>query len=152
MTIPAHAAPIGSRMPSAREREGANQLRKLLAAHLAGDAKLKIVNEKTKTPVDLVLSPAMTDLLMEVFRHVGRGDAVTLIPVSQMLTTQQAADILNVSRPYLISLLEKGEIEFALVGRHRRIEADKLLAYKAKRDKTRSDALASLAALDGEML
>lgn len=152
MTMPAHAAPIGSRMPSAREREGANQLRKLLAAHLAGEAKLKIVNEETKTPVELVLTPSMTNLLMEVFRHIGRGDAVTLMPVSQMLTTQQAADVLNVSRPYLISLLEKKEIEFTLVGRHRRIEADKLLAYKAERDSTRSDALASLAALDGETL
>lgn len=152
MALPANATPIGSRMPSKLEREGANQLRKLLAAHLAGEAKLKIVNEDTKVPVDLVLTPAMTNLLMEVFRHIGKGDAVTLMPVSQMLTTQQAADVLNVSRPHLISLLEQGKIEFTLVGRHRRIEADKLLAYKAERDNARSEALASLAALDGETL
>ena len=150
--MPSHAVPIGSRMPSASEREGANQLRKLLAAHIAGEAKLKIINEDTKKPVDLVLTPAMTNLLMDVFRHIGRGDAVTLMPVTQMLTTQQAADVLNVSRPYLISLLDKGKIEFTLVGRHRRIEADKLFAYKAERDKTRRDALTALAELDGESL
>ena len=152
MTMPADATPIGGRMPSARDREGANQLRRLLAAHLAGEARLKIVDEETKTPVDLVLTPGMTHLLMEVFRHIGRGDSVTLMPVSQMLTTQQAADVLNVSRPYLISLLERGKIEFTLVGRHRRIEADKLLAYKAERDRARSEALSELAALDGETL
>ncbi|MGN8000811.1 hypothetical protein [Sphingomonas sp. 22176] len=57
---------------------------------------------------------------MELLRHVGRGDAVTLVQVSQMLTIQHAADILNVSRPFFISLLEKGEIAFENVDRHRR--------------------------------
>lgn len=89
---------------------------------------------------------------MELLRHVGRGDAVTLVPVSQMLTTQQAADILNVSRPFLISLLEKGEIAFDTVGRHRRIKAEDLFAYKHTRDEKRGSALSALAELDAEQL
>ena len=85
---------------------------------------------------------------MEVLRHIGRGDAVTLVPVSQMLTTQQAADILNVSRPFLISLLEKGDMLFELVGRHRRMKAEELFAYKRRRDGKRAEALSTLTELD----
>jgi excisionase family DNA binding protein len=101
---------------------------------------------------EVTLTPALSHLLMELLRHVGRGDAVTLVPVSQMLTTQQAADILNVSRPFLISLLDKEEIEYTLVGRHRRIKADHLFAYKRVRDEKRNTALSDLAELDAELL
>jgi excisionase family DNA binding protein len=60
---------------------------------------------------------------------VGKDHAVTLVPVHEMLSTQQAADILNVSRPFLISLLEKGDIPHTTVGRHRRIKAEHLFDY-----------------------
>lgn len=150
MTVPAFAEGLGGRLPSDSEKAAANQLRRILAAHVTGDTKLRVLDKETKQPAEITLSPALSNLLMELLRHVGRGDAVTLVPVSQMLTTQQAADILNVSRPFLISLLEKGEIEHSLVGRHRRIKADHLFAYKQARDKKRSDALSDLAELDGE--
>jgi excisionase family DNA binding protein len=152
MTMPAYAEELGGRLPSESEKAAANQLRQILAAHATGHAKLRVLDEQTKQPTEIILSPALSNLLMELLRHIGRGNAVTLVPLSEMLTTQQAADILNVSRPFLVSLLEKGEIPHDMVGRHRRIKADDLFAYKRERDKKRSKALADLAELDAEHL
>lgn len=151
MTMPAFAEELGSRLPSASEKAAANQLRQILASHASGDATLRVLDDD-KTSTEITLTPGLSRLLMELLRHVGRGDAVTLVPVSQMLTTQQAADILNVSRPFFISLLEKGEIAFDTVGRHRRIKAEDLFAYKRARDEKRSSALSALAELDAEHL
>jgi len=147
MTVPAFAQELGGRLPSDSEIEAANQLRKILATQ----AKLRVVGDDKK-PLEITLGPALSNLLMDLLRHVGSGDAVTLVPVNKMLTTQQAADILNVSRPFLISLLEKGEIPFDSVGRHRRIKADHLFPYKRARDKRRSAALADLAEQDAELI
>lgn len=151
MTLPAFAESLGGRLPSKTERAAANQLRQLIAAHSSGDAKLRVLDDEKK-PGEVTLTPGLSNLLLELLRHIGRGDAVTLVPVSQMLTTQQAADILNVSRPFLISLLDKGEIEHTMVGRHRRIKAEDLFAYKRAHDARRSDALDELAERDAELL
>ncbi|TXH12610.1 MAG: DNA-binding protein [Gammaproteobacteria bacterium] len=153
MTLPAFAEPFGDRLPSADERAAANQLRQILAAQSSGGAsqKLRILDDANKTS-EVILAPALSQLLIELLRHVSSGEAGTLVPVGQMLTTQQAADILNVSRPYLISLIDKGEIEHHLVGRHRRIRAEHLFDYKKKRDEQRAAALSELAKLDGEHL
>lgn len=152
MTLPAYAEELGQRLPSADEKAVANQLRRLLAAHMEHGGKLRVFEEGAKSPVDLVLTPAISKLLIDLLRYLSRGDAVTLVPVSRMLTTQQAADVLNVSRPYLISLLEKGDMPYELVGRHRRVKAETLFAYKRSRDDRRSKALSELAALDAETL
>jgi excisionase family DNA binding protein len=152
MTMPAFAEELDARLPSGRERQAAMQLRQILAHNaMDNEQKLKVFDE-TGGIAEIVLTPALSRLLITVLRHIGSGDAVTLVPVSQMLTTQQAADILNVSRPYLIGLLEKEEIGFELVGRHRRIKAEDLFAYKRKRDKTRGKALAELAQADADLL
>ena len=150
MTIPATAQGLGGRLPSSQERAAANQLRTILAAQAAGETKLRVLDDGK--PAEITLTPALSDLLMELLRHVGKGDAVTLVPVSQMLTTQQAAEILNVSRPFLISLLERGDIDYSMVGRHRRIKADTLFEYKVRRDGKRAKALDELGELDGELL
>lgn len=152
MIMPAFAEELGGRLPSAHEREAANQLRRILASHASGDSKLRIIDDENKKPSEITLTPALSKLLTELLRHVGSGDAVTLVPVSQMLSTQQAADILNVSRPFLISLLDKGEMEHELVGRHRRVKAENLFAYKRTRNEKRGKALDALAELDGESI
>lgn len=152
MTLPAYAEEIGSRLPSASEQEVANQLRRILAAQVSQDTKLRVIDDTASEPVEITLTPGISTLLIELLRHIGKGDAVTLVPIHQMLTTQQAADILNVSRPFLITLLDRGDIPHDLVGRHRRIKAENLFAYKQQRDARRSKALADLAEIDGELI
>jgi excisionase family DNA binding protein len=154
MTMPSsYAEKIGDRLPSQSERDAANQLRQILAAHASPDnnSRLKII-ESSGEPTEVILVPAISELLIDLLRHIGKGDAVTLVPVTQMLTTQQAADILNVSRPYFVGLLDKGEIEHVLVGRHRRVRAEDLFEYKNTRDSERASALDKLAELDADLI
>lgn len=151
MAVPASAKELGRMLPSESEQAVANQLRKLIAAQDAGDITLRTVDSDTK-PTEVTLSPLLSGLLMELLQHIGNGSAVTIIPVGEMLTTQQAADILNVSRPFLISLLEKGEIEFVPVGRHRRIRARDVFDYKNRRGAKRKEALSDLLKADAEYL
>ncbi|WP_233997083.1 helix-turn-helix domain-containing protein [Porphyrobacter sp. HT-58-2] len=138
--------PFGNWLPSADDRQIANQLRQILAAHKAGEAHLQVSDPATKTSVDITLTPAISDLFLELLRYIGSGDAVTLLPIQQMLTTQQAADLLNFSRPFLIKLIEKGDIPHAMVGRHRRLKAEDVFAYKSARDIARAEALDELIA------
>jgi excisionase family DNA binding protein len=154
MTMPAsYAEKIGDRLPSQSERDAANQLRQVLAAHASsGDNNRLRIIESSGDPTEIVLTPALSELLMDLLRHIGKGDAVTLVPVTQMLTTQQAADILNVSRPYFVGLLEKGEIEYGLVGRHRRVKTEDLIEYKNARDSERASAMDKLAKTDADLI
>jgi excisionase family DNA binding protein len=79
------------------------------------------------------------------------GQGVTVVPSHAELTTQQAAEILNVSRPFVIKLLGEGLIDYRTVGTHRRIRADSLLEYKRRDDAARHDAAGELAAMTQEL-
>jgi excisionase family DNA binding protein len=84
-------------------------------------------------------------LLKDIVRNMQLGRAVVLIPENQRLTTQRAADLLGVSRPHLIKLLESGELPHHKVGSHRRIYLKDLLAYQKRRDAERRAALDRIA-------
>ncbi|HYS40425.1 MAG TPA: helix-turn-helix domain-containing protein [Pseudonocardiaceae bacterium] len=90
------------------------------------------------------LPSAVYEVLSQVISAMRAGRAITIAPLAQRLTTQEAADLLGISRPTLIKLLEDGKIPFELPGRHRRIRLDDLLAYRDRRRKERSNALDEL--------
>ena len=89
--------------------------------------------------------------LERVAELLGRGDAITVVPVGKELTTQEAADILNVSRQYLVRLLDEGRIPCSRTGKHRRILVRDLLAFKGERDRNRRAALDRLTLLSEEV-
>lgn len=85
-------------------------------------------------------------LLMAVLEDMASGRAVTIVPQNAELTTQQAADFLNVSRPFLVELLEHKKLPFRLVGTHRRVRFEDVLRYKENIDSERRKVLDQLAA------
>lgn len=90
-------------------------------------------------------------VLERVAEVLARGDAITVVPVGREVTTQQAADLLNVSRQYLVRLLDEGRIQFRKVGKHRRLRIEDVLAYKATRDKDRRAGLRELSRMTEEL-
>ena len=93
----------------------------------------------------LKLPDAVFRLLKDIVRNMQLGRAIILIPENQQLTTQRAADLLGVSRPHLIKLLEAGELPYHKAGSHRRIYLRNLVAYQKRRDAERKLALDRIA-------
>jgi excisionase family DNA binding protein len=90
-------------------------------------------------------------LLKDILDKMALGHGVTVVSLPDELSSQQAADLLNVTRPYLIGLLEEGKIPSRLEGNHRRIRLDDLLAYKRQDDAKRLEALGKLVAQAQEL-
>ncbi|MFF0811254.1 helix-turn-helix domain-containing protein [Streptomyces albogriseolus] len=99
----------------------------------------------------LVLPRPVAEMFASILAALAHGQGVQVMPVDVELTTQQAADMLNVSRPYLIGLLESGEIPFRLVGRHRRVRLADLRQYVREDDARRKGAADELMELDQEL-
>lgn len=89
-------------------------------------------------------------VLERVAEVMARGDSITVVPVGKEVTTQQAAELLNVSRQYFVRLLDGGRIPFRKLGKHRRIRVEDVLAFKEERDKDRRAGLRELSRLTQE--
>ena len=100
---------------------------------------------------DLQLPKAVTPLLIKILTEMGQGNAVTLIPLHAELTTQEAANLMNISRPYLNKLLDRGDIPHHKVGTHRRIRFEDLERFRGRREVERRKALEELAAQAQEL-
>lgn len=103
--------------------------------------KLQVSVDDTTT---VTIPESALEFLVELLHQMSRGKAITLLPVDSELSTQQAADMLNVSRPHLVKLLEEGKIPFTKVGKHRRILTEDLMEYKEKKAQQRRDSLKKL--------
>ena len=125
------------------------RVREFLAAHPS--AALVRLRDADDGQEVLTVPRGAVELLARILAHMANGQGVSVVPSNAELTTQQAADLLNVSRPFLIGLLNAGEIEYRLVGTHRRIRAESLTAYLREDDRRRREAADELTALNQEM-
>ena len=130
--------------------ESSRRLSRVLAAKPKKAVRVRI--EPENEPGEAISIPVTAfRLLNGILAEMAKGNAVTLIPIHSELTTQQAADILNVSRPFLIEQLEKGAIPYRKVGTHRRVMLKDLMEFKQTMDRNRLKALEDLSAIDQEL-
>ena len=130
-------------------RESARQLAPQLAK-ANGTMQLRVVEPDGGSEAVAIPTVAFR-LLLTILAEMANGNAVRLIPHHAELTTQEAAELLNVSRPYLVRLLDDGRMPFRRVGTHRRVLFKDVMAYKAEHRRARSATLDELSRLDQEL-
>lgn len=94
---------------------------------------------------EVILPGSVVRLLHDIVHYLAKDRVVSIVPMHKQLTTQQAADLLNVSRPHLISLLDRGEIPYTRPSKHRRLKFSDVMTYKQRRDAEEETALDDLA-------
>ena len=132
-------------LPSSKEAALAKKSSRILSDYIKTTKAptVQLVDTKQESK-KITLPPQALRLLVGILEHMSRGNAVSLVPVYAELTTQEAADLLNVSQPYLVNLLKEGIIPSRKAGTQRRVLAEDVLRYKAAIDKKRLKILAAL--------
>jgi excisionase family DNA binding protein len=139
--------------PTEADTQLARESSRRLAAHRLGrqaSVRIQVLDDGEEAETVTVPASALR-LLLHVLTEMAQGNAVILIPVHAELTTQQAADLLNVSRPFLVGLLESGQLPYRKVGTHRRVLFRDVMAYKQSNDAERLKALNELTAQAQEL-
>lgn len=138
-------------LPRDPDADLAREAARTLSSHLttAGPLVLRLAGGSSDETIQLPAPAAQ--LLVRLLDEMAKGNAVTVLPVRAELTTQEAAQLLNISRPTLIQLLDQGALPHRRVGTHRRVRFDAVMAYKRRLHDDRKAALAELAAYDQEI-
>ena len=134
-------------IPDESDTQLAKDSSRILATHVSSHQatqQIKLVDEDGSEQ-EVLLPATAFQLLVDILSQMARGNAVTLTPIHAELTTQEAADLLNVSRPFVVKLIESEELPCRLVGRHRRIRFEDVMDYKERTDAKRREALNELA-------
>ena len=139
----------GPTLPAENELPAIRRIEQLLEAIAKGEACLPKLSGPEGEEIEVPQS--LFHVLRQVVHQMAQERAVIVLSVNKDLTTQEAANILNVSRPFLIKLLEEGQIPYFMIGTHRRIHFHNLMAYKTRTDAERRAALAELTRLGEEM-
>ena len=126
---------------SNRQAEETSSVQQLLQKLQSKRAQAKLVGQDGE---EILIPDPVFKLLQEIAEHLAAGKTVSVVAADRELTPNQAADLLNVSRPFLMTLLKKGEIPFTKVGKHHRIRFDDLNTYKEQRDARRRAVLDDL--------
>jgi excisionase family DNA binding protein len=132
--------------PSERESNLARTSKQMLSRYARADQPLTLRVMDDDHDETIELPAGAVTLLMDILGAMAAGQAVMLIPEAAELTSAQAADVLNVSRPFLINLLEAGKIPYRKVGKHRRVRLEDVLNYKRAIDLEREAILDQLVA------
>jgi excisionase family DNA binding protein len=122
-----------------------------LALQLLASLKEEKVHLQTESGATFLLPPKALDILKDLLKQIAKGNAVSITPVNAELSTHQAAEFLNVSRPYLIKLLEQNQIPYHKVGSHRRIPLQALREYKTKEDEKANLALDEMVSISQKL-
>jgi excisionase family DNA binding protein len=137
-------------VPSIEDAALAKEATNVLAH--SGDAPLRVqVAAAGREVTTFDLPPVVARLLMDILEQTAAGHAVTLVPFLEEITTQQAADLLNVSRPFLVGMIEDGKLPARMVGNQRRLPLKDVLAYRADNRAKRRETLRELTELDQEL-
>ena len=133
-------------LPLEKEVEAAVQGQRELASLLSTKFETQRIDifDKEDKPHRIVLQTSALRLLVDILGELALGNAVKVVPVHAELTSQEAADLLNVSRPHLVKMLEEGAIPFTKTGRHRRVRFSDLMAFKQRRDEQSQEAMEAL--------
>lgn len=134
-------------LPADREMKAAIESQRTLSIHLSTELetqRIQIFDQQNQAhPVELPTTALR--LLVDILSELAEGNAVKVVPLQAELTTQEAANLLNVSRPHLIKLLQTHSLPHHTTGKHRRIKLADLMCFKAERERASQQAMRALA-------
>ncbi len=133
-------------VPTETESLMAGEASRILAAlTIRNEVRIELKDDQNQS-MAMILPSSIMRLIQHVLTEMARGNAVTVMPINAEMTTQEAAEFLNVSRPFVVKQMSSGILPYHKVGTHRRIRVQDLLAYKKNIDQNREQALADLTA------